>query len=159
VKFTNWAVPQNQLKVLSHTHTHTHPYHREKRVHMCLCVCVCVRAYVCMCVVLAIKPRASHMLGKYSTIKLHSQHEIWTLFYFWLYWGLELRTSSLLGRCSTTQATTSPFGFGYFSDRVLWFLPRPALGKRISYLYILQSWDDRHIPPLHLTFLLRWGSQ
>jgi hypothetical protein len=41
--------------------------------------------------------------------------------------GFELRALHLLGRCSTSVTSPTPFCFSYFSDRVLCFLPGPTL--------------------------------
>jgi hypothetical protein len=59
----------------------------------------------------------------------------------------ELRALHLLGRKSTTWATSSDlFCFCYFSDS-LPLLPRAGLGLRSSYLGLLCTWDYRHVPP------------
>jgi hypothetical protein len=52
--------------------------------------------------------------------------------------------------------TTSPFGFTYFSNRVL-HLCLGTCGPGSSYLYFPYSWEDGSMPP-HLAFYwLRWG--
>jgi hypothetical protein len=43
------------------------------RVLFLVCVCVCVCVYECVYEILEIKPRASHMLGKHSTMVPHPQ--------------------------------------------------------------------------------------
>jgi hypothetical protein len=65
------------------------------------------------------------------------------LFIFWWYWGFELRATHLLRRHCTIWHAPRPFCFGYFTDGLLYFLPRVWT----SYVHLPHSWDHRCIPP------------
>jgi hypothetical protein len=62
--------------------------------------------------------------------------------------GFELRALHLLGKCSTTRATSPAlFSFSYFSDKVLhFFCPGP-------HLCLLLSWDSKCVSPRPICWL------
>jgi hypothetical protein len=112
------------------------------------------------------------IFSKHSLIWLFSEYSKSSVFFcmswfFFFLVGFELRALNL--QSGSTAWTTPPvqalplelclhpfFTSGYFSHRVLHFLPGVSLRQQSSYLCLLSCWDHRCIPPCPY-YLLRCG--
>jgi hypothetical protein len=84
------------------------------------------------------------LIGEVKTINRLNEYCYLLLFFFSVL-GFKLRAVSLIGRCSTTWATTH-FCSGYFSELESHIFARSARTTILLIYTSHHSWDDRTVP-------------